>query len=271
MINITEEEWKRIYYVEYVEQRLSIPKLAEKYHLGSTTIHRNFKKYGLKCRSHSEKSRKYQCDYHYFDIVDCEEKAYFLGLIYSDGYITGNCFGISLKQDDVDIIEKLKKCLNSTHPIRTYTNKGYGGYENPTVYNRLIIRSEVLVKSLINQGVKYNKSGFLLPPTLPHDLIRHFIRGFMDGDGSIYTSCRSVTVSFTGTLDMLNYIGNYMVEEGIIKRFSLYPERNSDVVMSLKIGGNIQSRNLLHHIYDNSTVYMNRKHNIFLNLIEKSS
>ena len=70
---------------------------------------------------------------------------------------------------------------------------------------------------------------------------------------------------------MLNYIGNYMIEEGIIKQFSLYPERNSDVVTSLKIGGNIQSRNLLHHIYDNSTVYMNRKHNIFLNLIEESS
>lgn len=265
-MNITKDDWIRMYNEEYIGKSLSLPMLANKYHCGTTTIHRNFTKNNLKCRSHSEKSRKYKCNYYYFDNIDCEEKAYFLGLIYSDGYITGNAFGIALKSNDIEILEKLALCMSSTHKIKIYRNNGYGSYHNPTEYCRLIIKNQHLVDSLIKNGVEYHKSLKLKPPKLDDYLIRHFIRGFMDGDGSIYESCKSYTVSFTGVPEMLNYIGDHIKSKGIIKRYKLYPEHMSDVTYSLKIGGNIQSKNLLLYLYDNSKIYLKRKHDIYLHI-----
>ena len=225
----------------------------------------------MKRRSHREKSLKYECNYQYFDRIDSEDQAYFLGFIYADGFITEDIFGIAIKEEDIDVLEKLKKYMGSTYPIHYYENNGFNGKYKPTKYCRVMIRSKEIVDCLQKQGVFYRKSYCLKEPHIQKELIRHFIRGYMDGDGSIYTSQNSSTVSFTGTLDILKFIGDYFVECGIIRQYKLYPEHHSDFIYSLKVGGNIQSRTLLNHLYDEATVYMNRKYNTYLNLIEKSS
>ena len=263
---MTDSDWIRIYYEDYIGRNMSLPMLANKYHKGTTTIHRNFTKNGLKCRNHSEKSRKYKCNYNYFDEIDCEEKAYFLGFIYADGYVTGNAFGIALASKDVEIINILLRCMDSTHEIKKYMNNGYGGTYKKTEYVRVIIRNEHLVNTLIQHGVLRKKSKILEPPQIDNKFIRHFIRGYMDGDGSIYQCDNSYTVSFTGTKNMLKYIGDFIENQGIIRRYTLYPEHHSTEIFSLKIGGNIQAKKLLDLLYKESNIYLKRKHDIYLQI-----
>ena len=47
--------------------------------------------------------RKYQVNEFFFDEIDSEEKAYWLGFIYADGYVNtnGNKFGINLSLKDI--------------------------------------------------------------------------------------------------------------------------------------------------------------------------
>lgn len=267
---IIDEEWIEIYNNDYVKNKMSLAKLHRKYGYAITTIHNNFRRLGLKCREIKENGRDYTYNYNYFDVIDTEDKAYFLGLMYSDGYVTGNSIGIALKSDDRHILEKFLECMDSNAIIRTYTNNGYGGKYNPTEYCRVLIRNQHLRDTLVNHGVMPNKSLKLLPPNIRDDLIRHFIRGFMDGDGSIYTCGKDNAVSFTGTTDMLNYIGDFFVENGIIKRYKLSPEHHSNVTYSLKIGGNIQCERTLDLLYKDATVYLERKHNRYLRIKENS-
>ena len=72
-------------------------------------------------------------DKHFFDVIDTEEKAYWLGFIYADGYVTKTVFGIKLKDSDTCHLEKLKSALKSEHSIGHYTiRSGFSKKHGPT-------------------------------------------------------------------------------------------------------------------------------------------
>ena len=53
---------------------------------------------------------KYQdINYQFFEKIDSEEKAYFLGFIYSDGCVQSNSVTLKLQKKDIIILEKMKK------------------------------------------------------------------------------------------------------------------------------------------------------------------
>ena len=61
--------------------------------------------------------KKYNFDEHYFDVIDCQEKAYWLGFICADGYIgkdfcRGCHFFNGFSCESNDICEKCKRCKN---------------------------------------------------------------------------------------------------------------------------------------------------------------
>ena len=56
-------------------------------------------------RSHDE--------FDYFSEIDIEEKAYWLGFIYADGYVTGSKLGIAIANLDRMHLEKFKKWLRN--------------------------------------------------------------------------------------------------------------------------------------------------------------
>lgn len=69
----------------------------------------------------SERARKYAFNNKFLDIIN-EQQAYFLGLMFSDGWVTSSgCFGIALK--DKELLEKVNVILNSTYPINKKINK----------------------------------------------------------------------------------------------------------------------------------------------------
>ena len=111
----------------YTTQDISVGKLSKMF---------PFSKRGILCmlrnnnvvirNSYSETNRKYTLNQHYFDKIDSEEKAYFLGFLYADGC---NCqhvglTSMSLQECDKLILERFAKAIGSNRPIRFIKARG---------------------------------------------------------------------------------------------------------------------------------------------------
>lgn len=143
------------------------------------------------------KKRRKDCKYtDSFSQIDTEEKAYFLGLLYSDGCIgtvkdRGNdrrYVRISLSIDEKYILEKLKEKF-PYFSLRTFDFSKYN--KNRKIQASLSYKGEWIYQDLKKHGLlerkSYeNKDLMVIPKTIPSNLLHHFIRGYFDGDGSIY-------------------------------------------------------------------------------------
>ena len=67
---------------------LSMDNVASKYSINRKTVAAALKRNNIQARSNKINSRKYIHDFNYFETIDTEEKAYWLGFIYADGYIS---------------------------------------------------------------------------------------------------------------------------------------------------------------------------------------
>lgn len=263
----------KIYNEEYLKG-ISGLKLGQKYNVNDKYFYRRFKKLGLKVRSNKENSRKYHFDENYFEEINTEDKAYWLGFIYADGYVKtkDNILGIALSIKDKKHLEKFNNCLDSNYPIHEY--KTSGGYKKGNGYCRLEVKSDKIKQDLIKHGVVPNKTNILEPPNIKRDLIKHFIRGYLDGDGCIWVGNKNnpkllerYNIEFLGTDSVLNYINNYLVEEGLLKR--MYPHikrKKEQLVSTIKFGGNQISYKVLSHLYEDCNMYLDRKHELYLEL-----
>lgn len=134
---------------------------------------------------------KHSLDTGFFNRVDSEKKAYWLGFIVADGTVSTNGrwrLKVGLAARDTLHLESLRKDLSSTAKISLEERK-LGTAAEFSVY------SKDLVESLNKYGVVPNKSaGMRLDlQNIPDELQRHFWRGVVDGDGSLgYTYRRNI-------------------------------------------------------------------------------
>lgn len=116
----------------------------------------------------------------YFSQIDNAEKAYWLGFIYADGYISSqDRFGIELSILDFNHLQKFANALDSNIRIKTRTR-------NNREFCNITIKNSKIHNDLINKGVFFNKTKNIHFPTreqLPEKYNKDFIRGFFDGDG----------------------------------------------------------------------------------------
>jgi hypothetical protein len=133
---------------------------------------------------------KYNINTDYFKKIDTEYKAYILGFIYADGSVyqpPGNRqlnFRIGVQERDSYILDQLSLSAAGGHKHIVKTPSSIKkGYQPQVCVN---ISSNELCQDLINLGcsIRKSKEGMKFPK-LPSEMISHFIRGFLDGDGSI--------------------------------------------------------------------------------------
>lgn len=254
---------------------ISSDKLADKYNCSKTTIFARLKEMNIESRSNKINSKRYDYDENYFKYIDTQEKAYWLGFIYADGYITQRDnnfqFGLSLGAKDSNHLEKLKVCLKSNHNIHTY--KSSGGYCNETKYSRLLISSNVFCSHLQNHGVFERKTLILQPPTLTADLISHFIRGYLDGDGSITRTAGKYgdvyAMKICGTPAILNYIKDWLENKLQLKVGSFSRRKPEHLVETYEVCGNLKVLSCLDLLYENATIYLDRKHERYQELCQR--
>lgn len=163
-------------------------------------------------------SSKYQVDENYFEKIDSKNKAYWLGFLYADGCVLSKTkngkisyvLEVSLSIEDISHLERLKMCLKSNSPIKIKLVK------NKYQACRITICNKKICEDLIKLGCTPRKSLTLTFPNeeqLPKELIPHFIRGYLDGDGCIYKGSSDISVSIVGTLDVLTNIQDIMFQQ----------------------------------------------------------
>lgn len=213
-------------------------------------------------RSNKINSRKYTVNEAFFDVIDTEEKAYWLGFIAADGYVSGDdqpqpIVAIGISASDALHLEKLRQALGATYPLREY--KASGGYKPGTRYVRLYITSSRLRDALISHGVVPNKSTRLKFPDLPDELVRHFVRGYFDGNGSFAsTGDGNYSIKFNGTEQFLRHLLTILGCNCSVYRD---PRANNFYV---SIGGRRQVLRVADWMYTGATVYLERKYNRYL-------
>ncbi len=217
----------------------------------------------------------------YFDKIDNEEKAYWLGFMYADGYIRqrgDNSWLISLCQNEKSVLEKFLKSLNSNHNIGKYvTNTGFS-IKKESIYYKVTIHSEKLFKSLNRLGCIPNKSLILKFPTeeqVPEYLISHFIRGYFDGDGCVciskstrhYKNYSSISnyllVNICGTIEFLESLKRVLpfieYKDSIIHK----EKKRISNCYRMDFTSTKRSNLFYNYIYKNATIYLDRKKETF--------
>jgi hypothetical protein len=200
--------------------------------------------------------RKYNIDMNFFSVPNIIN-SYFAGFIAADGCITPKKHLVSfgLKADDGYILEELVK---------------HCGFEGEVSYP---IHNDYKKATLFLWGVKqwhedlekyYNiiprKSLTLQPPSITDEgHIKAFIRGYIDGDGGIYTESGLNTwiIRLRGTYEMLFWISRYfnrMVPDTRVNPAELY----LDKIWSYRVSGK-RSIKILSKLLEVDTPYLTRK------------
>lgn len=213
--------------------------------------------------------RKYTLDETYFDKIDTANKAYILGLLYSDGNnrVDNHCIRISLQEGDVDILKKIQLELNSNAPLVFKDNLNIissDGLSRRSQYC-LTVCSKYMSDRLVELGVVPNKSLIVTYPNLIKDeFVKDFIRGYLDGDGSI-SNLKQAKVSFTGCYDLFVGFDEAIYSHLGFRGHFYHCKNKAPSTYSYVFYGEYNTRKLLKWLYDGADLFMQRKYNIFLN------
>ena len=205
--------------------------------------------------------RKYTLDENYFDTINSSNKAYILGFIYADGSVSerGN-LTICLSKKDIEILEFIKKELNYSGTISTKLI-------NKNEYSLLNIVSKAMIIKLTELGIipnkTYNSSRL---PIVPKEYFNDMLRGYFDGDGSIYGDLnKGYTVCFSSNETVLNILKNYFTILDIKTSNIRRRNKNSEYSAMVEIRGNNQIIKLKDLLYNKENIfYLKRKYNKFL-------
>lgn len=248
----------------YVKQNYNAYEIADMLHVSYDCIYKHLYKNGVKCRSISN-IRSKNFDMTYFETIDAEHKAYWLGLIYADGCVSGKYFSLGLKAEDKYLLEALKKDLKSEHMIHNHQKK----LNEKIFYSHVFsICNETLISQLNDLGVYENKTQNCKFPTnkiIPDKYLWDFIRGYMDGDGCItYKKNKhitdnnlniSISIGFAGTYDFINTLNN-IISNNTCSNVKLYKNSN---IYTVNYRNKKAIEFMYHKMYDNATIYMKRK------------
>lgn len=142
------------------------------------------------------------------------EMAWVLGLVYSDGTISIGHLRFGWK--DPELCHKVVQLLGPPNSTHDYLQHGRFplytiSYSHPRV--RL---------SLIDLGVPCGKKSHIIQfPEVPQPFLRHFVRGYFDGDGCVTThnNGRRLTVSFSSASQpFLKSLANHLHTLGLSYR-----------------------------------------------------
>lgn len=181
---------------EYVNDKLTIRKIALKHSVRPETISKILRAGGVKLRpSRGEHNIPYVVNHNYFSKIDSPVKAYLLGLLYADGHVALKNNTINLVSNDIELINLFKNEIGCNKEI----------YRNPNHKNAYTFYfcSSQMKSDLIKLGCVTQKSLILKFPSLeqvPLKYIKFFLLGNFDGDGS-------VTIDKTGKAGWAYFLG----------------------------------------------------------------
>lgn len=197
----------------------------------------------------------------FFQNIDSEEKSYWLGFIAADGCIlgggrSGRRLKISLHKDEKGHLEKFIESLNGNIEIKEYRYKTSNGfYEHVEVS----VGSKKICDDLEMLNITKAKSRTLKMSDIQEDLIRHYLRAYIDGDGHYYLSKnekKSYIEIYIGSKHLLGFINNYLINNDIVNYIFHYKKKNIYKISIHDINSKVKLISLL---YRDATIFLERK------------
>src|SRR5574343_198664 len=254
------------YIIEQYSQGISSEKIAKGLNIAGTTVCKILKENNIVIRPSSENKKIFYPKDDFFSNIDSEDKAYFLGLLFADGNVSKKGYDIKLglKDNDRDILEKFSQSIFGYVKITTdeYGNKG-------NYFSVVYIYSKQIKKDLIKYGCGPNKTFKIrFPNWMDNHLKRHFIRGYLDGDGCIYLGKDKTVINFTSNKWFLIGLQKYIKSELNID-FYIHLYKKNLKIGDLRVSALENGKIFLDWLYKDSNLYLNRKYQKYINAMNR--
>lgn len=170
-------------YELYWRQGLSSTQIAERSGCSHNCVLRYMKSHGIPRRGNEESQAVRNGVYvneEFFSEWN-PDMAYVLGFAFADGYISkSGGYVFELTSTDLDVLEKIASVMHYIKPLKAEKVRG----DRRRAY-KLIVAKKKVYDDLIRIGLTPQKSFTMRMPDAPEHLVRHFVRGFFDGNGSV--------------------------------------------------------------------------------------
>lgn len=244
--------------------------VAKKFEIKPQSFTKDLKELNIFDSNKKDKVKDY--NENVFDIIDTEEKAYWLGFIFADGYI----YSSPLKNNSnrIDYNFELCSCGEDREHVQKFAN--FIEYHKPLKITkadknghtrcRVCLSSRHLWNTLNNLGCTPNKSLTLKFPDKKifkkQKFILDFIRGYIDGDGWITYTNKEHTKMCFGVLGTKKFISE--IQSIFNTNYAIFQNnKDNNITMKLVITGS-NGLILLHKLYKNSNIYLERKYEKYL-------
>jgi intein-encoded DNA endonuclease-like protein len=108
------------------------------------------------------------------------------------------------------------------------------------------------------------------PDFIENELIRHFIRGYFDGDGCIYNpEKRDVHISILGNIQFITALQNHFIKILNVNEVKLHQRFKHSECYTLSYHGLNLPLKVLNYLYKDSTIYLDRKYKKYLSILEQ--
>lgn len=253
----------------------SMRKIADKLNISIDSIYKYMKLYEIPYEKHYQKI--YSCDENIFS-YDTPESFYLAGFIAADGSVQNRKYSkilkIALSKKDKDHLEKIKTLLKSNHPIKDYKVKPSKLVKKSHYCSEIQITSHSLVNDLQRFNIVQNKTlTYIMPKWLiKHPLVNHFMRGYFDGDGTISwcglgkgRTVKQLIFSILGTKTFIHQYRNLLINNCFLNKAKITTCKN---VYKISYSGNIINKKLYYFLYENASIYLDRKYKRFQVVME---
>lgn len=236
------------------QQGESAQSIAQRYGTSYQVIQPVLVKQGVMLRSRHERHyghNRHTFDARYFQTIDTQEKAYWLGFLTADGCITlgkktqdSPRISLHLAMRDYEHLVKLKQALHATQVVSMHKQSC-----------QFTICSPEMAADLMQHGIQPKKTFSTKPAQVAPLLERHYWRGVIDGDGHISKNGKQLVL-----------VGDYEVVSGfqafVITRCPKVKACISRMenIYQFQLGGAMMVRTMLNVLYEGATVYLNRKY-----------
>ncbi|NME83013.1 hypothetical protein [Clostridium sp. SM-530-WT-3G] len=264
---LSNEEKNKIVEYYYNNKNVSMDNISKEINISRRAVSRVLREKGINTRL----KNRYLLNDNYFNEIDTEAKAYILGFIYADGFVGDEKYNnIVISINDYDILQWMAKEIEFTGTIR---NTKKGGFENSKSGYSLNFSSKIMANRLREIGLYPNKSLTISElPKISNELMRHFVRGYFDGDGSILLSHNSsyyrngnIVKKYIYPTYNFSILGTENFLKSIAKEanfnYAKIRDTKTKEIKSLNICAKKEFDNIFNYLYLNSTIKLERKYN----------
>lgn len=241
----------------YLNNDISIKSLCEQFNISRKSFALYLKENNVDIKIKSSNVKR-TINKNFFNVIDTESKAYWLGFIFADGSITNNVatgsykLAVELSSVDEQHLIKLKNDIESDAKVCKRK-----GREMSSIH----LSNKQIVQDLMKYGCIPNKTdnGFISEDilSLNNKLKNAFIRGYLDGDGFI--DKKRYRIVFT--------IKSFNIVKSLKEMLKSYKIKIIDDIgyYRIVIENKEDYYKFLNDIYGNATIFLDRKYDIYIN------